>query len=69
MRCLLARVSFSKYSVKIPDVLDQCHPAFSFPPLFLKDIIILNPGMMDECREEGRGEWAHDSMREAVMQL
>lgn len=69
MRCLLTHVSFSKYSVKISDVLDQCHSESSFPPFFLKKIIILNPGMMDECKEGGRGKWAHDSMREAAMQL
>lgn len=55
-------MSFSKYSARIPGVLDQCHPEFSFPPFSL-NVRILTPGMMDEWREERRGEWAHDSMR------
>lgn len=55
-------MSFSKYSAEIPGVLDQCHPELPFPPFSLS-VRILTPGMMDEWREERRGEWAHDSMR------
>lgn len=62
--CVILKKTLPRFQVTLISVT----LLFSFPP-FLLNVRILNSGMMDEWRKEGRGEWAHDSIREAVMQV